>query len=372
MRRIVLILLPILVAAVVWAIAAGNDDSAPDTTQVAAATVAPSVAADADAQSAIPLATPRPPRKTKLEPEPQIAISDAAIAEAAISEEAISEPAPQAVAEPVANDLAKPTYTPRPPRKSAPAGEVAMAAENAPAVESDSATAGYGTVETPAPSSASNVKYVSQGLSASNMVALTFDDGPNAEYTPKLLAYLRENNVPATFFLLGEHIEKNPSILIEMAEYGFEIGNHSYNHADLSKASEQSIRLQLDNTSTLIEQNTGIRPRVMRPPYGARGNTMKAICDEMGLEVILWSIDTNDWRPNRTADQIVAEVEKNLKGGSIILMHDRLECTHQAVPRIVELVNQRGLKLVTVSELVRELRSGIPKAESAPAIAAGN
>lgn len=367
MRRIVFLITPILIAAAVW-ILASDDNTEETTAEVSAATVeSVQIALDEDAEEQTPpIATPRPPRKTRVgnpaesAEEPSADVMQKILPETESIEPVKSETVTTKAETTVSENVPRPVYTPRPPRKDTPTAGNAAAEPDATVVQPEnSIEAGYelAAEETPAAVSGQSLKYIRQGKAGSKLVALTFDDGPNAEHTPRLLAYLRENNIPATFFLLGESIEKNPSVLIEMAEYGFEIGNHSYNHPSLSKANEQTIRLQLKNTSDLIQQHAGVTPVIMRPPFGNTGDTMKAICDEMGMDVILWSVDTNDWKPNRTVDGIMETVEKELKGGAIILMHDRLERTLEAVPRIVQLVNEKGYKLVTVSELVQELKN---------------
>jgi len=258
-----------------------------------------------------------------------------------------------------ATSTSEAVYTPRPSREEAKKLAAEEQEKEKDLAESYAAASGPSAASAstrgPAPFPVGS-KYIHSGLSSSKRVALTFDDGPNPKYTPQLLSYLRENHVPATFFLLGENVASNATLLIEMSEFGFEIGNHSWNHPELGKAAESKIRMQLENTNDVIEQATGKRPALFRPPYGSVGKTLREVCESMGLDIIIWSVDSEDWRSGMTADRIVANVEKELRGGAIILMHDRLSRTIEAVPRVVDLVRSKGYELTTVSELLRELR----------------
>jgi peptidoglycan/xylan/chitin deacetylase (PgdA/CDA1 family) len=261
---------------------------------------------------------------------------------------------PQGGIEPVKT---KPTYTPRPPR-----------AKSTPAVAAPAMTTPRSTSQGAPAASIQNTSYVHNGPSWSNGVALTFDDGPSATYTPPILRYLRDNHVPATFFLLGENVEKRPSIVIEMAEYGFEIGNHTWSHVNLASAPKEQIERQIGNASDVIERVCGKRPTLFRPPECAVGKAMREVCVARGLSIIIWSLDTNDWRSGRTTAQILQAVASEVKGGSIILLHDRFARTVEAVPLIVEAVRERGLEFVTVSDLLRQLRSPKPAPTAAPAL----
>ncbi|MCX7013620.1 MAG: polysaccharide deacetylase family protein [Candidatus Sumerlaeota bacterium] len=320
------------------------------------------VASAPGATASAPTFTPHPPRGSESTRTP------------APSLESIPKPTPDArtprgvmplPAFPEGGAASKPTYTPHPPR-----------AKEKPSAEAQAETVRYAAASSQSAGSSSSARRneVSSGSSKGQCVALTFDDGPNPKYTPILLKYLRENDVPATFFLLGKECESETAktLMIEMAEYGFEIGNHSWSHPDdLAHADRSKILAQIQNTADVIESVTGKRPTLFRPPYGLIGKTMRDLCEELGVTIVLWSVDTEDWRDGMTADKIVANVEKELHGGSIILMHDRLQRTTDAVPRVVELVRSKGYRLSTVSELIYEMRGGIPTppAASAPASA---
>lgn len=178
------------------------------------------------------------------------------------------------------------------------------------------------------------------------MIALTFDDGPS-QYTPRILNVLNSYNSKGTFFVLGESIKRNKELLIEMIEDGHEIGNHSYNHKDLTSISEYDLYRQIVGTDDLLEIYTGHRTTIMRPPYGKNNEEINR---NIYKPIILWSIDTRDWE-NRNAGMVKSNILDNVKDGDIILMHDLYDSTAEAVEMVVPELIKRGYQLVTVSEL---------------------
>jgi peptidoglycan/xylan/chitin deacetylase (PgdA/CDA1 family) len=189
------------------------------------------------------------------------------------------------------------------------------------------------------------------------LVALTYDDGPHPTITPKLIELLKRKNAPATFFLLGQSVKAYPSIARQLADIGFEIGNHSFSHPQLTKLSEEAIRRELTQCAELITSATGGAPiRVMRPTYGAHNERVRRIATEMGYNIILWDVDTNDWR-KRTTDQMVATILSSVKDGSIILMHDRYSTTLETTAAVIDELRARGFTFVTVSEMLEQPRS---------------
>lgn len=199
-------------------------------------------------------------------------------------------------------------------------------------------------------------------------IALTYDDGPNPNLTPKLMEYLKENNVPATFFMMGEMVKAHPAMVKALADNGFELANHTYSHPDLRKLSEEKILEQLQDTHDQIKEASGIDVKYMRPPFGAHNSKVDAICKKMGYKIINWSVDTNDWR-NRPTSALVNTIMSGASDGAIILMHDRkhagketvLEATMQVVPQL----RAKGYTFVTVGELLGE--AGAPASAPAPA-----
>ncbi len=182
---------------------------------------------------------------------------------------------------------------------------------------------------------------------AKPMIALTFDDGPYTRSTIPILNTLEEHNVVATFFVLGNRVNRHKDIIKRMAANGNEIGNHSYNHKDLTILTSKQVKSQIDMTQNAISKVVGSKPKIMRPTYGAFDNALKA---QAKMPLILWSIDSMDWK-SKDAEKIIELILSKVKDGDIILMHDIFEATAEAIEYLVpELIN-RGFELVTVSEL---------------------
>lgn len=178
------------------------------------------------------------------------------------------------------------------------------------------------------------------------LVALTFDDGPS-KYTTQILDCLEANGAKATFFVVGTNVNANPSILSRANDLGMEIGNHTMNHKNLKTLSADGIRSELNSASAAISNIIGKKPSVIRPPYGNYNSTVSSVADG---PLILWSIDTLDWK-TKNADSTVNSVLNNVKDGSVVLMHDLYSQSAQAAVRIIPELISRGYKLVTISEL---------------------
>jgi peptidoglycan/xylan/chitin deacetylase (PgdA/CDA1 family) len=148
-------------------------------------------------------------------------------------------------------------------------------------------------------------------------VYLTFDDGPNPTYTPKILAILRKYGVKAVFFEVGQNISYYPSLTRSLRSYGMKIGNHTWSHPDLTTLSTASVTSQLNR----MESALGYRPRCVRPPYGETNSRVAGIIAGRGQRQILWTVDPRDWsRPGTTT--IVNRVLATVRDGSRILLHD--------------------------------------------------
>lgn len=190
------------------------------------------------------------------------------------------------------------------------------------------------------------------------MIALTFDDGPNKKTTIPILETLKEYDGVGTFFILGNRVSSNVDILEMMIEQGNEIGNHSYSHKELTKLSYEGLREQITNTQDAVLGSTGIEPKLMRPTYGSYNDNLKSSVD---MPLILWSIDTLDWK-SRNAKKVTDHVLANVKDGDIILMHDIYDSTAEAVKSLVPVLIDKGYQLVTVSELFeargKDLKAG--------------
>lgn len=179
------------------------------------------------------------------------------------------------------------------------------------------------------------------------MVALTFDDGPFSRTTTAILDTLKEHNAVATFFVLGNRVLSNEALILRMAEEGHQIGNHSYNHRQLTTLSERELRDQIDMTQNVVEEVTGKSPLVVRPTYGSYNKRLR---DEIGLPMILWSVDPYDWN-TEDPSRVIQWVFERVGDGDIILLHDIYVSTAQAVKTLVPELQNRGFQLVTVEEL---------------------
>ncbi len=192
-------------------------------------------------------------------------------------------------------------------------------------------------------------------------IALTFDDGPSAKLTPKLLDLLAAHHIKATFFVIGENVSEHPEIVARAAREGHQIGNHSWSHPNLGKMSDDAVRRQLQRAEDAIKSAIGARPTLLRPPYGSITARQKRwIHADFGYEIILWDVDPLDWkRPGPTV--VRNRIVKQTRPGSIVLAHDIHPGTIDAMPATIEQLEANGFKFVTVSELIQMARPETPK-----------
>lgn len=207
-----------------------------------------------------------------------------------------------------------------------------------------------------------------QGAGGPHQVALTFDDGPDPEWTPKILDILKAANVKAAFFLVGAHAEEYPGLVRRIVAEGHEIGNHTYYHPNLALCWPEHIRLELNATQLLIETITGRSTTLFRPPYAADTSPSKIseltplkLAQDLGYLVVLENIDPQDWaRPG--ADIILQRVKQQRRDGSIILLHDAggdREQTVEALPQILDYLKTRGDTVVSISTLLGTSRDAL-------------
>ena len=183
-------------------------------------------------------------------------------------------------------------------------------------------------------------------------IALTFDDGPSPETTPRLLEMLRQRNIKVTFFVLGNMVAKHPEVLKMIADEGHEIGSHSWSHPQLTRISAAALDKELGNTTEAIFQVTGKRPIFLRPPYGTMKPTLRTtIEDKYGLTIVNWSVDPNDWK-NRNSQAVHDAIMAQVKPGAIVLSHDIYATTVDAMPRILDELIAKGYKFATLSQMV--------------------
>lgn len=186
--------------------------------------------------------------------------------------------------------------------------------------------------------------------SVESCVALTFDDGPNAQ-TSRLLGILADRGVKATFFMVGQSVASNPAIARAAADAGHQLGNHTWRHPDLTTLDAAGVRDQLASTENAIEEATGIVPTIQRPPYGAWDETVKSVSGDLGLSLILWDVDTLDWQ-HRDPAKTLEIVKANTHRGSIVLMHDIHSTSVDAVNDVISYLQGEGHTLVTVDQLM--------------------
>ena len=181
-------------------------------------------------------------------------------------------------------------------------------------------------------------------------IAITFDDGPSAVYTPVLLDGLKERGVHATFFLIGKNIEQgdNAQIVKRMQEEGHLIGNHTYNHVEITRVSNETAFQELKKTNDLIESITGEPVEFMRPPFGL---WQKELEQQIHVLPVLWTIDPLDWA-TENVDEIVNKVVTEAEENDMILLHDCYESSMKAALRIIDLLQAEGFEFVTVDELM--------------------
>jgi peptidoglycan-N-acetylglucosamine deacetylase len=197
-------------------------------------------------------------------------------------------------------------------------------------------------------------------------IAMTFDDGPSATLTPKLLDLLAAHHIKATFFVIGENVAEHPEIVARAAREGHEIANHSWSHPNLGKMSGDNVRSQLQRTDDAIQNATGKRPTLMRPPYGSiTAREKRWIHDEFGYQIILWDVDPYDWK--RPGPAVVRNrILKETQPGSIVLSHDIHPGTIEAMPSTLDALEVKGFKFVTVSELIRMAVPKAPRTSPSP------
>lgn len=182
-------------------------------------------------------------------------------------------------------------------------------------------------------------------------IALTFDAGPG-ENSARLLDILKDEQVPATFFLLGRrHIDRYPELVRRMADEGHEVASHTWTHRILTELEPDEIREELRRTNEEIERLTGRRPTLMRPPQGRTNDTVQEISRELGLSEVLWSVTAKDYRTT-DSDLITRRVLAQASRDGIILLHDIYDGTVPAVPGIIDALKKRGYVFVTVPQLL--------------------
>jgi cellulose synthase/poly-beta-1,6-N-acetylglucosamine synthase-like glycosyltransferase/peptidoglycan/xylan/chitin deacetylase (PgdA/CDA1 family)/spore germination protein YaaH len=206
-------------------------------------------------------------------------------------------------------------------------------------------------------------------------VVLTFDDGPDPDFTPQILDILKKEKVPASFFVVGSMVEKNMPILKRIYDEGYEIGNHTFFHPDISTISLDRVNLELNSTRKLIESITGRSTILFRPPFNADAEPQTlaevipvAESRKQSYITIGESIDPWDWQPGVTADSIIARTIRQKDNGSMILLHDAggdtREETVKALPAIIHFFKKNGYEFTTIADILDKTKDDLmPPAE---------
>jgi peptidoglycan/xylan/chitin deacetylase (PgdA/CDA1 family) len=184
---------------------------------------------------------------------------------------------------------------------------------------------------------------------AKPMVALTFDDGPSF-HTSTIIDLLEKYHVRATFFVVGQLINASRRPLIRAANLGYDVLGHSWDHQDLTKLNDEEIKTQLFRTRKAIKAVTGIETKAYRPPYGEVDERVERISRELGLDLVFWDLDPDDWK-HQDADYLYDFILKKVKDKDIVLCHDMYGTTAQAMERVIPDLLGQGYQLVTVTEL---------------------
>lgn len=203
-------------------------------------------------------------------------------------------------------------------------------------------------------SSAYYIKVLWRGEESSRAVALTFDDGPVAGRTDKILEILERDHTPAAFFCIGKRVDAHPQLVQRMYDAGHLIANHSYLHgATFDLQSSSAIGRELESTAVAIEKAIGLRPSFFRPPYGVTNPMVAAAVRKGKYKTIGWSIRSFDTVIKDRA-RLLLRITRSLKGGDIILLHDHGPCTADVLPDLIRHISSLGLKIVRVDQLLNE------------------
>lgn len=179
-------------------------------------------------------------------------------------------------------------------------------------------------------------------------IAITFDDGPHPVYTEELLEGLKERNVRATFFVLGEKAKEHPEIIKQMEEDGHIIGNHTYSHIQLQNSNREKFRDELVLTNKVISSITGEEVQYVRPPYGTWDKKLE---EELNMFPVLWNVDPNDWC-TENAEKVTRRIVNKARENSIILLHDCYQSSVDAALASIDILTKEGYEFVTVEELL--------------------
>jgi peptidoglycan/xylan/chitin deacetylase (PgdA/CDA1 family) len=192
------------------------------------------------------------------------------------------------------------------------------------------------------------------GDSNSNFVAITFDDGPEPRATQQILEILKSSNATATFFCIGKNVRDNPEVIRQINESGHLIGNHSFYHGSLFDLQPRwKMKSEIQNTNAVIAEATGKQPRFFRPPYGVINPMLASAIKKTRMINVGWSVRSFD-TVIKDKNKLLERVTKKLKGGDIILFHDRCKQTIEILPELLAFITKSGLKVESLDKVIGE------------------
>lgn len=198
-------------------------------------------------------------------------------------------------------------------------------------------------------------KIIDKGNSNEKSIALTFDDGPNSSSMFSLLDLLKEYNIKATFFVIGQEVESHQKALKRAFDEGHEIANHSYTHSNFAKLDDKTLEFELDGTNNLILNIIGKKPKLYRAPYGVFSRSLK-VASTLNLTPVMWNLDTLDWSSKSTSQSIVEYIKTNVKKNDIILMHTLSKNfkSYEALKILIPYLIEQGYTFKTVSQITNK------------------
>lgn len=197
-----------------------------------------------------------------------------------------------------------------------------------------------------------------EGSQKVRQVALTFDDGPDSQYTPQILDILKEQGIKATFFLIGNRAQLFPDVVKRMIEEGHVIGNHTLNHPNIIKLDNRAIRQEIIGGEEALAKLTGYRTALFRSPYGSLNPEKIKFIQSLNYNIIAWNVDSLDWK-SLTAEQVKYNILENVRAGSIILQHssgskeENLSGSVEALREVIPTLKQEGYQFVTIPEMLK-------------------
>ena len=183
-------------------------------------------------------------------------------------------------------------------------------------------------------------------------IAISFDAAWGNDDTEHLIEILKEHDVPATFFVVGAWVDKYPESVKQLSDAGHQVQNHSNTHPYMTQLSKEQMCGEINTCNNKIEEITGARPTLFRPPYGDYDNAVVEAVASLDMYAIQWSVDSLDWKDTATADSIYSRVTSKVQPGSIVLFHNDADHTPEALPNILKALKEQGYEFVFISDLI--------------------